>query len=204
MKLATSILSITDNRKEKILALKDTTTDYIHLDVMDGRFVENKVSYLTEIEEIKNTNKKIDIHFMVENVDEYLEDYKVFNPEYMTFHIESNFNKETIKKIKQTSKVGIALNPETNIEKIKPYLDQIDLVLVMSVTPGKGGQLFKIETVDKIKELLPLKDKYQFEIEVDGGINDKTISMVKDVDIVVSGSYITSSNNYEEKIKNLK
>lgn len=203
MEISTSILSIKENLKEKVLLLKNTNTSYIHLDVMDGKFVDNISSYIDIKEEILKTDKKIDIHFMVENVENYLETYKELKPEYMTFHIESTFNKNTIKRIKEISKVGIAINPTTNIKQLKPYLNQIDLVLLMSVNPGHGGQEFMMSTIDRLKELKEYQKEYNFKIEIDGGINKETIKYVKDADIIVSGSFITNSNNFEERIKEL-
>lgn len=203
MEISTSILSIKENLKEKVLLLKNTNTSYIHLDVMDGKFVDNISSYIDIKEEILKTDKKIDIHFMVENVENYLETYKELKPEYMTFHIESTFNQNTIKRIKEISKVGIAINPTTNIKQLKPYLNQIDLVLLMSVNPGHGGQEFMMSTIDRLKELNEYQKEYNFKIEIDGGINKETIKYVKDADIIVSGSFITNSNNFEERIKEL-
>lgn len=203
MEVSTSILSIKDNIKEKVKSLKETDTNYIHLDVMDGKFVQNISSYLDIKEELKKTNKKIDIHFMVENVEEYIDNYKDLNPSYITFHLESKFTDKTIDKIKKISKVGISISPNTEIKKLIPYLDKVDLVLLMSVIPGCGGQKFMLKTIDRLKELKLLKEKYNFKIEVDGGINDETIKYVQDADIIVSGSYITNSDNFNEKIKSL-
>lgn len=203
MEISTSILSIKDNIKGKVLLLKNTDTTYIHLDVMDGKFVNNISSYSYLKDELKNTCKCIDVHLMVEDVEKYLDEYKELNPTYITFHLESNFDLSTIDKIKTISKVGIAINPDTKIEELKPYMDKVDMILLMSVIPGKGGQTFMPITVQRLKELKEYQKTYSFKIEVDGGINDQTINLVKEADIIVSGSYITNSNNYNEKIKNL-
>lgn len=203
MEIATSILSIKEGLEEKVLSLKDTDTSYIHLDIMDGKFVPNKTSFIEIGKELIETNKKLDIHFMVERVDEYIEVYKKLNPAYITFHIESEFNEETIKKIKQISKVGLAINPKTKIEALLPYIDKVDMILLMSVEPGYGGQSFIMETISRLQELKNLQKEYDFKIEIDGGINEETIKYVKEADIIVSGSYITNSQNFNERIKNL-
>ena len=129
--------------------------------------------------------------------------FPLCNPEFITFHYEVNLDiMDIINYIKKFNiKVGLSIKPNTKIEEIIPYLPYLDLVLVMSVEPGLGGQQFIVNSVDKIKKLKELKGDYL--IEVDGGINDSTISLVKDVDIAVIGSYITSGN-YEEKIKSIK
>lgn len=205
MLVSTSILSIKNNINENIKELEKTSTDFIHLDVMDNKFVPNYKSFLEEKEIFLNISKKIDVHLMVENVLEYVEEYKIFNPEYITFHVEVKEDiNECISKIKKISKVGISLKPNTNIEDVIPYLKDIDLVLIMSVEPGFGGQKFMDSVIPKINELKKLQDKYDFKIEVDGGITGDNIHLLKNVDIVVSGSYITNSEDYEEKIRSLK
>ena len=201
--ISVSILGINEI-KEKLEEIDNTTCDYIHIDIMDGIFVPNKVEYNNEY----RFNKKIDIHLMVEDVEKYIEKYKILNPTYITFHFEINQNiKNIIEKIKENNiKVGISIKPNTDINLIKPYLNMIDLVLVMSVEPGFGGQKFienstnKINTLNKIRE----ENNYKYLIEVDGGINIDTIDKVKNADIKVVGSYITNSQNYQEKIDTLK
>lgn len=201
--ISVSILGINEI-KEKLEEIDNTTCDYIHIDIMDGIFVPNKVEYNNEY----RFNKKIDIHLMVEDVEKYIEKYKILNPTYITFHFEINQNiKKIIEKIKENNiKVGISIKPNTDINLIKPYLNMIDLVLVMSVEPGFGGQKFienstnKINTLKKIRE----ENNYKYLIEVDGGINFDTIDKVNNADIKVVGSYITNSQNYQEKIDTLK
>lgn len=201
MKISTSLLSIWDNI-EKIKEIDQSMTDYIHLDVMNNTFVKNKASYTN----IDFFQKKIDIHFMVTNIKEEIDKYLYLHPTYITFHLEATDKVEDIinyvrsKKIK----VGISINPITPVSKIAPYLPLIDLVLVMSVTPGYGGQTFIENTVDKIEQLKGYQKKYSFLIEVDGGINSKTIEKCKDADIVVVGSFITHSNKMNKQIAILK
>ena len=210
MKLSISYLSIKEDLKNKLNLLNNTTTNFIHVDIMDGIFVNNKtMDDLKQIELLKELNKPLDVHLMVEDVDKYIDIYKVLKPTYITFHIElDNIINilETIKKIKELGiKVGISLNPNTSVESLKPYLELIDLVLVMSVVPGMGGQTFIENTFTKLKELNDLKEKYNFRVEVDGGVNNNLIPKLKEynVDMVVVGSYITNSNNYQEKINEL-
>ena len=196
MKISASFLSI-DNL-ENVNKLVKCDIDYLHLDIMDGKFVNNT----NEIFMVPN-NKPLDIHLMVNDVYKFIDKYKTFNPLYITFHYEVDKDiLSIINYIKKFNiKVGLSIKPSTKVEEIIPYLPYLDLVLVMSVEPGKGGQTFIMDSVDKIKKLKELKGNYV--IEVDGGINDSTIKYVNDADIVVVGSYITSGN-YEERIKNLK
>lgn len=210
MKLSISYLSIKEDLKNKLNLLNNTTTNFIHVDIMDGNFVNNKtMDDLKQIELLKELSKPLDVHLMVEDVERYIDIYKVLKPAYITFHIEleNNINiLETIKKIKKLGiKVGISLNPDTSVESLKPYLELVDLVLVMSVVPGMGGQTFIENTFTKLKELNDLKEKYNFLVEVDGGVNNNLIPKLKEynVDMVVVGSYITNSNNYQEKINEL-
>ena len=210
MKLSISYLSIKEDLKNKLNLLNNTTTNFIHVDIMDGNFVNNKtMDDLKQIELLKELNKPLDVHLMVEDVERYIDIYKVLKPAYITFHIELENNikiLETIKKIKELGiKVGISVNPDTSVESLKSYLELVDLVLVMSVVPGMGGQTFIENTFTKLKELNELKEKYNFLVEVDGGVNNNLIPKLKEynVDMVVVGSYITNSNNYQEKINEL-
>ena len=203
MKISASFLSIKNNLKENINLLTKCDIDYLHLDIMDGLFVNNKTWNISEIKDLINYNKPLDVHLMVYDVYKYIDEYRNLNPEFITFHYEVNLDiMDIINYIKKFNiKVGLSIKPNTKIEEIIPYLPYLDLVLVMSVEPGLGGQQFIVNSVDKIKKLKELKGDYL--IEVDGGINDQTINLVKDVDIAVIGSYITSGN-YEEKIKSIK
>lgn len=196
MKISASFLTI-DNI-DNVNKLVNCDIDYLHLDIMDGIFVNNK----NEVLDVPHI-KPLDIHLMVSDVYKYIDKYKTLNPLYITFHYETDVDiLSVINYIKKFNiKVGLSIKPSTKVEEIIPYLPYLDLVLVMSVEPGKGGQTFIMDSIDKIKKLKELKGNYV--IEVDGGINDSTIKYVSDADIVVVGSYITSGN-YEERIKNLK
>lgn len=208
MKISTSILNA-ENKIKSILELNNTKTSYIHIDVMDGKFVtDTKFNTIKEISDINNNAKrKLDIHLMVENPIEYINKLDNMNIEYVTFHIEVEKNiKEIISKIKSMGyKAGISIKPNTNINKLVPYLKDIDLLLIMSVEPGKGGQAFLPNTIERIKEIknLIIKNNYNIKIEVDGGINEKTITKLENVDIAVVGSYITKSDNYNARIDTL-
>lgn len=208
MKISTSILNA-ENRIECLKKLNNTDTDYIHIDVMDGKFVsDTQFNNIKEINAINIISKyKLDIHLMVENPIEYIEQFNNMNIEYITFHVEVKKNiNEIISKIKEKGyKIGLSIKPNTNIKELIPYLKNIDLILVMSVEPGKGGQEFlpnTIERINKIKELIT-KNNNDIQIEVDGGINDKNIYQLGNIDISVVGSYIIKSNDYSNQIKKL-
>ena len=144
---------------------------------------------------------------MVEDVKKYINDFSKLNPEYITFHYEATNNPmNEINLIKQKNiKVGISIKPDTDVKKLLPYLEYVDLVLIMSVEPGKGGQKFLDSSIEKIDYLYKIRKKcnYKYVIEVDGGVNIETIDKCKKCDIVVVGSYITK-NNYEESINKLR
>lgn len=207
MQISVSILKEKDNYIEAIKKVDNSVCDYLHLDIMDSTFTAKSSFNIDDFKNIEElTNKKLDVHLMSTNLDKLIDEYSSINPGFITFHVEAGDTLKYINKIKDKNiKVGIAINPDTDIEKIYPYLELVDLILVMSVIPGKGGQEFMSSTICKMQELKELKPNYNYLIEVDGGINDKTISYVKDyVDIVVSGSYITDSDDYDEKIEHLK
>lgn len=203
MEVSVSILKEKDNINEVIKRLNDTNTDYIHLDIMDGTFTENSSFEISEFLTI-DTNKKYDVHIMSTNLDYQIKEAIKLNPEFITFHVEatSDVNKY-IKMIKKENiKVGLSINPDTNLDKVSEYINDIDLLLIMSVVPGMGGQKFINKTVDKLKLI---NKKRNYLVSVDGGINNETLDLVKDyVDIVVAGNYITSASNYQERINTLK
>lgn len=209
MELSVSILGIKENLKEKIKELNKLKVDYLHLDIMDGEFVVNVNDDYELLEKsLIDNKKKLDIHLMVKDVTNYIQKYKKLNPYFITFHYEVLENIDRIiNLIKDNNiKVGISIKPLTDVSLLIPYLDKVDLVLVMTVNPGKGGQKLIEKTLEKIDDLIYLREKnnYHFKIEVDGGINDETIKKVHKSDISVVGSFITSSNNYEERINKLK
>lgn len=206
MVVSTSILSIRENIEQKLEQLNQTDTDYIHLDVMDGKFVKNQTR---DYVPLKNHIKKpIDLHLMVEDVPTYFEHYQQMHPEIVTFHVEVNTNVEKlIHRIKEKKmKVGISLKPSTPVTFLFPYLEEIDLILVMSVGPGAGGQMFLPSIVSKIELLKRIREErgYHYLIEVDGGINAETKKFCKEADILVSGSFITNQEDYQKQIDQLR
>ncbi len=211
MKVSTSILSIKSNLSDNIKILDKSGTDYIHLDIMDGNFVTNKTWDYNDIKDIlKDISTPVDVHLMVSNLDYYIDNFSKINPNNITFHLEAtdNINKYINLIREKNIKVGLAIKPNTDINLIIPYLEYLDLVLVMSVEPGAGGQKFIDSSCDRIKLLKEIKELYGYNyiIEVDGGINADTVKLVavSGVDLVVSGSYITNSDNYKERIDTLK
>ena len=202
--ISASFLSIKENVKDNIEKLDTTTIDMLHVDIMDGLFVENKTWSIEEIVYLlKDTIKPKDVHLMVNDVKKYIDDFKSLKPEYITFHYEATSNVlEMIKYIKSLGiKVGLSIKPNTSVDSIKEYLEDIDLVLVMSVEPGRGGQKFMEDSVSKIDQLYNLRqdNQYHYVIEVDGGINDLTSKKCSKADSLVIGSFITNGN-YQEQI----
>ncbi len=209
MKISASFLSIKKNIEKSIQELGQTDIDFFHLDIMDGLFVPNKTFNITEISHLfKNIKQPIDIHLMVEDVLKYINEFKILSPKYITFHLEAvqDPNKIINYLNNLNIKVGLALKPNTNIETITPFLNKLDLILVMSVEPGMGGQKFIKSIIPKIKKLKQLKNKfnYKYIIQVDGGINDKTVKFCSGADLIVVGSFITNSSNYNEQVNKLK
>lgn len=209
MKISASILNDKIKPNKLVCEFNDTNVDYIHLDIMDGKFVKNKTWTIGEVEKIlKDNKKKLDVHLMVNNPSKYISSYALLNTEYITFHAEAVKNKkEIIEEIKNYGlKAGISIKPNTNIKEIEDILDEIDLVLVMSVEPGLSGQtflesvLYKIEVLDKLRK----EKNYNYKIEVDGGINDTNITLLKErnVDIIVSASYL--HENIKDNLKKLQ
>lgn len=200
--ISVSILNIKDDTK-KIKIIDNLKPDYIHLDIMDGKFVSNSVDMLN----IPKLNSKIDLHLMVYDIKNYIDMYKKYNPEYITFHYEATDNiVGMIDYIHSLGiKVGISIKPNTTVDSIKPYLSKIDLVLIMSVEPGAGGQKFISNSKNKINELYDIRNMlgYNYVIEVDGGVNYDTKSMCKNADMLVVGSYITKSDNQKEKYESM-
>ena len=201
--LSVSILNLEKDIDENIKILDNSNMDYFHLDVEDGIFVSNKKEFDTMFEN-RTTKKPLDVHLMVKDVYSYIDRYSKLNPHYLTFHKEVATNVEEIAEyIKSKNiKVGLSINPETKVKEIIKHLDILDLVLVMGVHPGKGGQKFIKKTFKKVKQLKKLQKKYDFKIEVDGGVNASNIKKIN-ADISVVGSYITKSNNMIEKINEL-
>ena len=190
----------------EIKRLEEGGADFIHVDVMDGHFVPNLTIGPPVIKALKkNCSIKFDVHLMISPVHKYIEAYADAGADIITIHPEATDDlSASIKKIKDLGKkVGVSLNPETKVSIIKDHFDQIDLVLIMSVNPGFGGQKFMPEVLDKIKELkkIQIDQNIDFDIEIDGGINfeNSKIAIKAGANILVSGTTIFKSNNGDIK-----
>ena len=190
----------------EIKKLEEGGADMVHVDVMDGHYVPNLTIGPPVIKALrKHTKLLFDVHLMISPVHKYIEDFANAGADIITIHPEATNNlQDSIKKIKEfNKKVGVSLNPESKLELIENSLDQIDLVLIMSVNPGFGGQKFIPEVLEKVKKLKQLRTdgKLNFDIEIDGGINfeNSKSAIEAGVDILVSGTTIFKSNNGDIK-----
>ena len=210
MKVAPSILTADFlNLAKELETIK--SADRFHIDIMDGNFVPN-ISFGPYITKLANdfTQTPLDIHLMVDWPDFWIDKFNLSNTYNITFHFESKSNvNQTISKIKETGKkVGISIKPSTEVNAIIPFLTKVDIVLVMSVEPGFGGQKFISNALNKISELADFRKKHRlnFEIEVDGGVDKTNISAIKQAgaDVVVAGSYIFNQADRAVAISSLK
>lgn len=206
-KISVSFLS-SKNEEKDLLKLSRSTADYIHVDVMDGRFVKKRNNPYKRLSKMANMiSKRLDVHLMDKNPLKNINYYAALNTEYITVHAELEKLDKYLDLIKEYGiKCGLAINPETDISILMPYLSKIDLILVMSVHPGLGGQEFIDETIKKILKLkkMIVSRKLKIKISVDGGVNDEVVKRLDFVDIIVSGSYITSAEDFDERIEALR
>lgn len=217
VEISTSILSVLKGQEAKtFFALEKAKTDYFHIDVMDGKFVEKNTykkmfEYASYIKRISNV--PLDVHLMVENVRGAIDDFSALEPNIITFHYEACKDDEEVREfinlIKEyNARVGISVKPDTDIEKIYKFLPYIHNVLIMTVEPGKGGQTLLTDMLEKIKKLKKYveKENLEVDIEADGGINLTTAPKVKEAgaNILVSGTAIIIAKDYKEIIDELK
>jgi len=207
--ISPSILSADFANLERDIKKVENLVPWIHIDVMDGHFVPNITIGAPVVKSIRKiTNLFLDTHLMIENPIKYIDDFINAGSDLITFHWEATKEKtiETINKIKEKNiKAGISIKPKTQVEEIKEYIKDIDLVLIMSVEPGFGGQKFIEETVLKIQEIKKYSNNPNLIIQFDGGINDSTgkICTQEGANSLVAGSYIYNAQDIEKAIKSL-
>lgn len=212
MLISASILNVDEaNIKTYLTRLEEYQIDFLHLDVMDGLFVPNKTfndNYIYQLHEL--TTIPFDTHLMIDKPERFVDAYIEAKTDYLTFHVEATHSTMALINYLETHqvKVGISIKPHTPVDDIMAILPFVDLVLVMSVEPGFGGQTFMSEVLSKIKDLKSIKDDndYHYIIEVDGGINYETAKLVKEAgaDVIVVGSYLAKNPHLAQAIKDLK
>lgn len=217
VEISASILSVkADEALKTFYNLETAGINYFHIDVMDGKFVDNSTQevmfeYASMIKQISNL--PLDVHLMVEDVEKYIEEYSDLNPSYITFHLESVKEKDNIYKIIENIKnkgikVGISIKPNTDIKEIYPFLKYINMVLVMTVEPGYGGQKLIPETIEKVSKLKEYINNEELDtyIQVDGGINEENVKeLIKaGAEILVAGNAIIKSEDYKQTVEKLK
>ena len=217
MRVTVSFLTLVKSAKETLKLINATDADYLHIDLMDGKFVEPKVQQVSELKSLLPiVEKPLDVHIMGVNPTKYLPFFASFNSVYFVFHLEAVKDvSSTIEEIKMTGlKPGIALKKDTDIEDVKPYLKDIDQILLMSCVAGYGGtnlweeEEFVSSMTKKISDLKAYREEnnLNYIISIDGGINNETVVICKEagIDMVIGGSYVTKGDDYQERINNLR
>lgn len=211
MKTSISFLNSHYTFDKTVKLINESTASFIHVDVMDGLFVNNVTPFNKDmLDTLKNSKKPKEVHLMTLHLKKFIDVFMYINPECIIYEFEATSNHEKlIQYIKSKKvKVGIAINPFTNIDLLVPYLKKIDMVLVMSVIPGYGGQKFIKETVEKLVYLQKIREEKQFSflLSVDGGINEEAIEYLKDIslDRVVAGSYVCKTADFNKQIQKLE
>lgn len=206
-KVSVSFLASKDEQRD-ILKINRSTADYVHVDVMDGKFVKKKHKPYKMLYKMGNfLNKRLDVHLMEKNPLKHINYFASLNTEYITIHVELDKVDKYIDLIKQYGiKCGLAINPDTDVSILLPYLSKIDMVLVMGVNPGLPGQEFIDDTIKKILKIkkIIVSKKVKVKISVDGGVDAEVAKRLDFVDIIVSGSYVTNSDDFSEAVETLR
>jgi ribulose-phosphate 3-epimerase len=208
--VAPSILAADFSRlAEEIRAVEQAGADWIHCDIMDGHFVDN-ISFGPALVRLvrKHTNLPLDVHLMIEHADRHVPRFVEAGADSITVHVELEAKHDVAKTLAQIRaagcRVGLTLNPETSFDLVEPYLDEIDMLLIMTVHPGFGGQRFRADQMPKVKRAKSLNEK--IDIEVDGGINAQTarISIKNGANVLVAGTAIFHARDYANAIRELR
>ena len=206
-RISVSFLSSKDEQKD-ILKINRTSADLLHVDVMDGKFVKKKHKPYKMLYKMNNMiTKRLDVHLMEKNPLKNINYFASLNTEYITVHVELDKVDKYLDLIREYGiKCGLAINPDTDVSILLPYISKIDLIMIMSVYPGKGGQEFIDDTYKKIlrvKKMIVSK-KAKVKISVDGGVTDEIAKKLDFADIIVTGSYVTNSDNFEVAVSTIR
>lgn len=211
MKISVSFLKARYSFFKTLTFLEKSSADYLHVDVMDGLFVNNRTPFSKEmLDALKRNKKPKEVHLMTLHLKKFIDIFSYIEPEVIVYEFEATTkHEELISYIKtKNCRVGIAISPLTNLDYLLPYLTEIDMVLVMSVIPGYGGQKFIPDTLKRIEKLKKIRKekKANFLLHVDGGVNESTILDLKSVkpDRVVVGSYVCDAVDFNEQIEKLR